>query len=143
MRLLIQRVKAAQVIIEERMHSEIGPGLLVFLGIHKDDQASDCRRLAQKLIKLRIFNDSSGKMNLDIKDVEGSILVVSQFTLYADCTKGNRPSFTEAALSHSAEVLYEQFLSGLRSALPKVAAGVFGAAMQIHLVNDGPVTIII
>lgn len=143
LRLLIQRVKEAQVVIEGRTHASIGHGLLVFLGIHKDDQVSECSRLTEKLVNLRIFTDPAGKMNLSVKDIEGSILVVSQFTLYADCSKGNRPSFTDAAVPASAESLYEKFLNDLRSRWPHISSGVFGASMQVHLINDGPVTMII
>jgi D-aminoacyl-tRNA deacylase len=143
MRLLIQRVKEAKVIIEGSCQAEIGTGILLFLGVHKNDVISECSRLAEKLANLRIFSDPEGKVNLSLKDIKGSILIVSQFTLYADCTKGRRPSFTESAPPPIAEAIYNQFITDMRSQGVEVSSGIFGADMQVHLTNDGPFTIIL
>lgn len=145
MRVLLQRVKRADVKIEGRLHSEISHGLLIFLGIGKNDSSGDVKYLAEKCATLRIFNDENGKMNLPVKEVGGSVLVVSQFTLYADARKGNRPSFTDAAPPDAAERLYNEFIIILSEILgpDKVTSGLFRAMMDIELVNDGPVTILL
>lgn len=123
--------------------TEIGPGLCVFVGIGKADQQSTADHLAEKIRNLRIFEDESGKMNRSLVDVQKDVLVVSQFTLYGDCTKGNRPSFTEAALPADAEKLYEHLVQRLRDSGLKVATGQFKAYMQVSLINDGPLTLIL
>ncbi len=141
MRLLIQRVKKASVSVNEKICGKIDHGLLVFLGIHKDDTPDKTDWLVNKLINLRIFSDEAEKMNSDIRQVEGDILVVSQFTLYGKVDSGRRPEFTEAALPEPAFLLYEQFVSELGEALKRpIQTGVFGAIMEVSLVNDGPVT---
>src|SRR5207247_4176467 len=122
---------------------EIGPGWLVLLGVAPTDTPKDIGRLADKVANLRAFPDADGKMNLSVQDVGGSVLVVSQFTLYGDCRKGRRPSFIGAALPETAIPLYEAFLDGIRALGVPVAAGRFGADMQVELVNDGPVTLIL
>lgn len=142
MRFLIQRVKSAQVTIEKTVHSEIGEGLLVFIGITQDDSEEDISYLIQKTVNLRIFNDSEGKMNLSILDTGGEMLLVSQFTLYASTSKGNRPSYMSAALPDIANPMYENVIRDFEIKLPlKIKKGVFGADMQVALINDGPVTI--
>ena len=122
---------------------QIGHGLLILLGIHQTDTAAEACKLADKVAGLRIFEDAAGKMNRSVQDVAGSILLVSQFTLYGDCSKGRRPSFMEAARPELAEPLYEQFAMSLRALGIPVATGRFGADMQVELVNDGPVTLVI
>ncbi|MNU37634.1 D-tyrosyl-tRNA(Tyr) deacylase [compost metagenome] len=144
MRLVVQRVKEASVTIDHKQHSYINQGLLVLLGIGTDDTEDDIRYLSQKLVQLRIFGDEQGLMNLSVKDINGEILVVSQFTLMAATRKGNRPSFIQAARPETAIPLYEQFCAATVALLDKpVATGIFGADMQVAMVNDGPVTIII
>lgn len=145
MRALIQRVKRCSVTIEGSMHSAIGPGMLVLLGVKQGDQAADAEYLADRCAALRIFEDAQGKMNLSVKDVGGSVMVVSQFTLYGDTRKGNRPSYSEAAVPESAELLYDHFAGRLRKLLgdEKIATGVFRAMMNVELVNDGPVTVMV
>ena len=143
MRLLIQRVTEASVSIEKQIHSEIGKGLLVFVGFTQSDTTEDVQFLCRKLVELRIFEDAAGKMNLSVKDLQGSLLVVSQFTLYADCRRGRSPDFIRAAPPQQAEILYNQFISKLENTRLTVKSGVFAAYMQIKLVNDGPVTIIL
>jgi len=122
---------------------EIGPGLCVFLAIGKEDGESNADRLAEKMKKLRIFDDENAKMNRSLVEVQEGVLVVSQFTLYGDCKRGNRPSFSEAALPDDAEKLYEYFVRRLRSSGLAVATGKFGAQMRVTLTNDGPVTLIL
>jgi D-tyrosyl-tRNA(Tyr) deacylase len=142
MRALIQRVSQASVIIEGTTQAGIGRGFLVLLGIEEADTAEDGEWLAGKIAKLRVFSDSDGKMNADIAEVQGRALVVSQFTLHASTKKGNRPSFIRAARPETAVPLYETFLRQLAAALGMpVECGIFGADMQVALVNDGPVTI--
>jgi len=141
MRLLLQRVSAAEVSIEGRTHSSIEKGLLVFIGISQTDTNSVIPRLSQKLLELRIFEDTRGKMNLSVQDINGSLLVVSQFTLYADCRRGRRPDFIKAAPPRQAEELYNKFIEHLHKSGLLIRTGVFAANMQINLVNDGPVTI--
>ncbi|NGX51178.1 MAG: D-aminoacyl-tRNA deacylase [Chlamydiae bacterium] len=143
MRVLLQRVAQARVRVEGQVVGEIGPGLLLFLGVHRDDDASKIPYLVEKATHLRIFEDSERKMNLSVKDVGGEILLVSQFTLYANCQSGRRPSFTEAMAPSGAKVLYEAFIQGLKEAMgeDRIATGEFGAYMQVELINDGPVTL--
>ena len=141
MKALIQRVSSAQITIKHQLYSQINQGLLIFLGICQSDNRTHLDWLVKKIIGLRIFSDSHGKMNLSIQDITGQILVVSQFTLCADCTKGNRPSFTAAAHPNTAEPLYNLFIAKLKEQGIVVKTGQFGAMMQIKLVNDGPVTI--
>jgi D-tyrosyl-tRNA(Tyr) deacylase len=144
MRAVIQRVSRASVTIDERIKSEIGPGLLVLTGIEEADNESDVEWLCNKIIQLRIFNDSNNKMNLSVQETGGSILVISQFTLHAMTRKGNRPSYIRAASPEKAIPLYNSFVNRLSRLLGKeIGTGEFGAMMQIELVNDGPVTIII
>lgn len=144
MRLLIQRVTEASVTIESQIHSSIQRGLLILIGIEEADSEEDLMYLAGKVVNMRIFSDEQGKMNFDVKQVNGDILVVSQFTLHASTKKGNRPSFIKAARPEQAIPLYETFLSEMGLALGKVCkSGVFGADMKVTLINDGPVTIIL
>jgi D-tyrosyl-tRNA(Tyr) deacylase len=142
MRVVIQRVKQARVEVDGQVTGTIGPGLLVLLGIAKTDAEKDVEYLVEKVLGLRIFPDSDGKMNRNIEDAGGSLLVVSQFTLYGDCRKGRRPSFDLAAPPREAAPLYEYFVTTARKSAVRVETGVFQASMQVHLVNDGPVTII-
>jgi D-tyrosyl-tRNA(Tyr) deacylase len=145
MRALIQRVRRCSVSIEGVTSSSIGHGMLILLGIGQTDQESDADYLAERCASLRIFEDREGKMNLAIKDVGGSAMVVSQFTLYGDTRKGNRPSYSEAAPPERAEALYERFVEHLKLSLghEKVATGVFRAMMDVELINDGPVTVLV
>ena len=144
MRAVIQRVTHASVTVEGSITGEIGPGLLIFLGIENRDVAEDIIWLSSKIVNLRIFNDDAQMMNLSIKDTGGSILLVSQFTLYAATKKGNRPSFGNAAKPDYATHIYEQFIAILTEDLGKpLQTGIFGADMKVALLNDGPVTIII
>jgi D-tyrosyl-tRNA(Tyr) deacylase len=143
MRLLIQRVQKAQVLIQKELYSEIGSGLLVFLGIHKEDLPDQIAWLVNKLVHLRIFEDEEGKMNRSIKEIKGQILVVSQFTLYGNCLSGRRPDFIQAASPIIAQPLYEQFIQQLNQEIEEIQTGVFGAEMQISLINDGPVTFLL
>lgn len=144
MRAVIQRVKSASVEISGVVKSSIGHGLLVFAGFEDSDTAEDLVWLSKKIAHLRIFTDGQGLMNLSVKETDGEILVVSQFTLHASTKKGNRPSFIRAAKPHVAIPLYNTFLKHLEATLDKpVATGEFGAAMKVMLVNDGPVTIVI
>lgn len=143
---LIQRVSQARVDIAGQTHGQIGPGLLVFLCAERDDTDAQARKLLAKLLKLRIFADEAGKMNRSVQDLDGlgtpgGLLVVSQFTLVADTTGGNRPSFTQAAPPDEGQRLYDGFVAQARLAHPVVATGQFAADMQVHLVNDGPITI--
>ena len=143
MRAVIQRVKSAQVSVDGQVSGKIGKGLLVFLGVGKGDGESDLSFLTSKIPGLRIFEDASGKFNLSLKEISGQILVVSQFTLYGDCRRGRRPSFTEAEEPAAAKHLYEQFISRLREQDVSVETGEFQAKMEVHLVNDGPVTLLL
>lgn len=144
MRLVIQRVKEANVTIDYKIKSSISIGLLVLLGITNEDTEVDIKWLVQKLINLRIFNDEAGKMNLSLKDINGELLIISQFTLYASTKKGNRPSYLEAAKPEIAIPLYELFISTLKASYnSEIKTGTFGADMKVSLINDGPVTIII
>ncbi|MCX8144087.1 MAG: D-aminoacyl-tRNA deacylase [Bacteroidia bacterium] len=142
MRSLIQRVKEAKVIVNNNIVGEINDGLLVFLAVGNDDNEEDINWLSQKIIQLRIFSNEEGKMNKSIQDINGSLLIVSQFTLFASTKKGNRPSFINSAPPEKAKALYEQFIEKCESLLQKkVERGIFGADMKVHLINDGPVTI--
>ncbi len=143
MRLVIQRVSQAKVTVQGKEVGAIGPGLCLFLGVAKGDIEEDSTYLVQKSVELRIFEDDEGKFNRTLLDVGGAILVVSQFTLYGDCTKGRRPSFSHAASPEEAERLYQQFVQKLREKGPRVATGQFQAKMEVSLVNSGPVTFII
>jgi len=143
MRAVVQRVKGANVDIEGKRVGEIGQGLLVFLGVGERDSEKDAEYLANKIAHLRIFSDEKGLMNLSILDTGGALLVVSQFTLWADCIKGRRPSFTRAAAPERAKDLYEHFNRNLQRLGLQVATGVFQALMEVHLTNEGPVTILL
>ncbi len=144
MRTVIQRVAMASVSINDRKKSEIGPGLLVLLGIEDSDDDKDVEWLCNKIVQLRIFDDSNDVMNLSVLDTGGSIMVISQFTLHAKTKKGNRPSYIKAAHPDKAIPLYNSFMERISALLGKeVATGEFGAMMQVELINDGPVTIII
>lgn len=144
MRAVIQRVSSANVNIEGKLHASIDTGLLIFVGIEEADGTEDIQWLCRKLAELRIFSDAEGKMNHNIRDVDGRALVVSQFTLHASTKKGNRPSYIKAARPDIAVPLYEQFVAALSLALGNpVKTGIFGADMKVALVNDGPVTILI
>ena len=143
MRAVIQRVKRASVTIDGKETTSIGQGFLVLLGVHETDTEQEAAYVAKKCCGLRIFEDEDGKMNRSVKDVGGEFLVVSNFTLYGDCKKGNRPSFTSAARPETAIPLYEYFVSCVREAGIPCQTGVFGADMQVELLNDGPVTVIV
>ena len=140
MKALVQRVKNASVTINNELYSSINKGLLIFLGVEKNDTKENADWLVNKLLKLRIFEDENDKMNFSISDIEGEILVVSQFTLAGDCKKGTRPSFDSAMPPKEANELYEYFVSELKKSNLKIKTGVFQAMMDIALVNDGPVT---
>jgi D-aminoacyl-tRNA deacylase len=140
---VVQRVSSARVLVDGEIVGEIGAGLCVLLGVADDDDLDRAGRLAQKVVRLRIFENEEGKFDRSLAEVHGSALVVSQFTLIADTAKGNRPSFTHAARPEQAEPLYEAFCGALEDEGIEVARGVFGARMQLGLVNDGPVTIIL
>ncbi|MFP4017047.1 MAG: D-aminoacyl-tRNA deacylase [Halanaerobiales bacterium] len=143
MRAVIQRVKEARVLVDENIIGEIDSGILVFLGIGKDDTNEDIEYLLDKIIKLRIFEDKEGKMNLSALDLGKELLIVSQFTLYGDCRKGRRPSFSSAAPPARAESLYDSFLNMAKDTGLKVASGQFQAMMEVELKNDGPVTLLL
>lgn len=144
MRVVIQRVSKAFVTIDEKINGEIHKGILVLLGIEENDTFEDIQWLCGKIVRLRIFEDKGRVMNLSVKEIDGDILLISQFTLHASTKKGNRPSYIKAATPEIAIPLYEQFIKQLEIDLgKKVSTGVFGANMQVELINDGPVTIII
>ncbi len=143
MRVVLQRVSRARVTVEDRVTGEIGGGLLLLVGLTEGDSEETLRWMAEKVVGLRIFPDEEGKMNRSLEEAEGALLVVSQFTLYGDARKGRRPSFVEAAPPEIAIPLYARFLALLRESGRPVAAGEFGAMMQVELVNDGPVTLIL
>ena len=143
MKALIQRVNRASVTIDGELYSKIGKGLLVFLGVEKEDTVENCEKLSQKVLNLRIFEDENDKMNLSVNDVKGEILVVSQFTLCGDCKKGTRPSFDKAAHPDIAVKLYEDFVEKIRASGLKTETGKFRAMMDVELINDGPVTFMV
>ena len=143
MRAIIQRVKSASVTVEGKVVSEIGKGLLVFLGVAQEDTPADVDYMASKIANLRIFEDDEGRMNLSILDIGGEALVVSQFTLYGDCRKGRRPSFIHAARPEKADPLYQAFMDEISRLGVPVKAGIFQAMMDVELINDGPVTMML
>jgi len=145
MRAVLQRVSEGSVTIGGEPRARIGKGYVILVGVRKGDTPEDARQLAAKCAALRVMEDAHGKMNLDLADAGGSVLVVSQFTLYADARRGNRPGFADAALPQEAERLYEEFVAALRAALgpERVQTGVFGAMMEVLIRNDGPVTILL
>ena len=143
MRVLVQRVKEAKVLVNGQIIGQIGKGILVFLGIAKGDNITQAEWLVKKVCSLRIFADKNSEFNLSLKEIGGEILVVSQFTLYGDCRKGRRPSFDQAAPPPEAVLLYESFIKFIKQQGIKVATGEFGTLMQVHLINDGPVTLIL
>lgn len=144
MRVLVQRVSRAEVTVEGRVTGAIGPGLLLLVGIRQGDGDAELEWMVHKLANLRVFSDAEGKMNLSVQDTGGGVLAISQFTLYGDAKKGNRPSYIEAARPEVAEPLYDKFCEQLGAAIGKeVQRGVFGAHMDVELVNDGPVTLML
>ena len=143
MRVCIQRVKQASVTVERELVGEIGPGMLVLVGIGQEDGEEEVVQMVEKLVGLRIFQDDEGKMNRSLLDMQGEMLVVSQFTLWGDCRKGRRPSFTSAAEPELAERLYERFVERVAGQGVHVATGQFAAQMDVALVNDGPVTLVL
>ena len=143
MKLVIQRVANAQVEVDEKIVGKINKGYLVLFGVKEGDSIEQADALADKLCKLRIFEDENEKMNLSINDIDGELLIVSQFTLYANCEKGNRPSFVEAMEPKKANEIYEYFVEKCKEKVRKVEKGVFGAHMRVSLLNDGPVTIVL
>jgi D-aminoacyl-tRNA deacylase len=142
-KLIVQRVNEAAVKVEDQTVGQIGKGVLVFFGVHKEDTHEKVSWLAQKLIHLRLFSDQNKKMNLSLREVEGAALIVSQFTLYANCLESRRPDFSQTAPPQVAQPLYEQFVAELKKELPRVETGIFGAEMEVSLINDGPVTFVI
>lgn len=143
MKLVIQRVQKAKVEVNNEIVGKIGQGFLVLFGVGQGDTKEQADFLAEKLCNLRVFGDENGKMNLSIKDIDGELLIVSQFTLYADCKKGNRPNFINAAKPELANELYEYFIDECKKMVKNVQKGVFGAKMKVSLLNDGPITIIL
>lgn len=143
MRIVLQRVTSASVTVDGEVCGQIGKGYLVLLGVGQGDSEEDCRKLADKIVSLRIFSDENDKINLSLGDVGGDLLVVSQFTLYADCRKGNRPNFIQAGKPDEAERLYNFFVDYCRSKGKHVETGIFGADMKVQLLNDGPFTVIL
>ncbi len=142
-RAVVQRVSKASVRVDGELVGEVEQGLVVLLGVSQSDTLADVAYMAEKISQLRVFSDAEGKMNLSVGDVQGSVLAVSQFTLYGDCRRGRRPSYTEAARPEGAEELYMAFVSQVRAMGIPVETGVFGAMMQVELVNDGPVTLLV
>lgn len=143
MKFVIQRVQHASVTVDQKVIGKIGKGFLVFIGVSNDDTKEIADKLVKKLVGLRIFEDENGKTNLSLADVDGSLLLVSQFTLYANCKKGYRPSFIEAGAPDMANEMYEYIIQECKKSIPVVAKGDFGADMKIELLNDGPFTIIL
>ncbi len=143
MKFLIQRVTEASVTVDQKIVGAIGKGFLVLIGVGKDDTTAEADKLVKKMTGLRIFADENGRTNLSLKDVDGALLLVSQFTLYADCRKGNRPSFTESGDAQKAEELYEYIIAECKKIVPVVERGVFGASMEVRLCNDGPFTVML
>ncbi len=142
MKAVIQRVSQASVTVENKIVGEIGPGLVILLGVSVDDETGDADYLAEKIPNLRIFNDAEGKMNLSLFDISGEILAISQFTLYGNTRKGRRPSFVDAARPEISDPLYQYFIQRLEAQNINVAKGIFGAMMQVKILNNGPVTIV-
>ncbi len=142
MRFVVQRVKNASVKVDGKIVGQINKGYMVLIGVKQDDTKEEADYLVKKLINLRVFEDQNGKMNLALNDVQGELLLISQFTLYGDCSNGNRPSFTEAAKPDKANELYEYIIEKCKEKINKVDTGIFGADMKVELLNDGPVTII-
>ncbi len=143
MRAVLQRVSSAKVSVDNEIVGEIGKGILVLLGVSREDSQNEATYLLEKILNLRIFDDSDGKMNLSLINIKGELLVVSQFTLYGDARKGRRPSFIKAALPETANELYEFFVGEARKQIAKVQTGKFQALMDVELINDGPVTILL
>nr|MBP3598887.1 D-tyrosyl-tRNA(Tyr) deacylase [Eubacterium sp.] len=143
MRFVIQRVTKASVTIEGEVRGKIGKGFLVFIGVGQGDDETIADKMVKKLVNMRIFEDENGKTNLGLKDVDGGLLLISQFTLYADCKKGNRPSFTKAGGPEEANRLYEYMIEKCSAEIPVVERGEFGADMKVELLNDGPFTVIL
>ena len=143
MKAVVQRVTHASVKVDGEIKGQIGQGFLILLGVGQNDTEEDADRLVNKIVKLRIFSDENDKINLSLADVGGSLLVISQFTLYADCRKGNRPNFIQAGKPDDAERLYEFFVSQCKKQVPVVEKGVFGADMKVELLNDGPFTVVL
>lgn len=142
MRAVVQLVKKASVTIEKKTTGAIGPGLLVLLGVARSDTVKDVEYMVDKILNLRIFPDQEGKMNLSVRDINGEVLVVSQFTLFGDCRKGRRPSYSHAAPPETADALYQAFVASMGKYL-RVATGTFQAMMEVELINDGPVTLLV
>ena len=143
MRAVVQRVSSSRVTVDERVTGEVKKGLLVLLGVTHDDTSKDVDYMVDKVTNLRIFEDENDKMNLSLKDIEGEVMAVSQFTLYGDARKGRRPSFVKAGNPQKAEEMYEEFIRVCKEKVPKVEHGVFGADMKVELLNDGPFTIVL
>lgn len=143
MRFVIQRVLESSVRVEGKTVGQIGKGLMVLMGVGKDDTEEIADKMIKKLIGMRIFEDENGKTNLNLESVGGSLLIISQFTLYADCKRGNRPGFSDAGAPDLAERLYEYVISECKKSIPVVEGGVFGADMKVSLVNDGPFTVVL
>lgn len=143
MKAVVQRVTHASVKVDGEIKGQIGQGFLILLGVGQNDTEEDADRLVNKIVKLRIFSDENDKINLSLADVGGSLLVISQFTLYADCRKGNRPNFIQAGKPDEAEKLYEYFVTQCKKQVPVVEKGVFGADMKVELLNDGPFTVVL
>ncbi|MGC8821067.1 MAG: D-aminoacyl-tRNA deacylase [Fervidobacterium sp.] len=143
MRAVVQRVSKASVSVDGQIVGKIGNGLVVLIGVGKDDTVDDAKYLAEKIVNLRIFDDNDGKMNLSLLDVKGEMLIVSQFTLYGDCRKGRRPSYSESAAPKIAKVLYEKFIELVKEYGLHVESGIFAAHMLVEISNDGPVTLLL
>jgi D-tyrosyl-tRNA(Tyr) deacylase len=142
-KIVLQRVKHARVSVDGKCVGEIGKGIMILLGVHTDDTTSEADFLVDKCVDLRIFSDDQDKMNLSLTDIDGEVLVVSQFTLYGNCSKGRRPSFIDAAPSQKGNELYTWFVEKMKTRCRKVATGIFGAMMDVELLNDGPVTLVL
>ena len=143
MRAVLQRVSRASVRVSGSTRGEIGRGLVVLLGVRGDDSTTDLQWLSEKIVNLRIFEDLDGKMNRSLADIDGEMLIISQFTLYGECRKGRRPGFSTAAPPETAEPMYERFIQDVKDKQIRVATGIFGATMEVELVNDGPVTLLL
>ena len=143
MKIILQRVSSSRVKVNGHTVGEISRGVMLLLGVHKDDTRGSVDYLVDKCVNLRVFAGENGKMNLSVKDINGEVLVVSQFTLLGDCSKGLRPSFTNAAAPDKGKMLYEYFVEQLKNQVRKVETGIFGAMMEVELVNDGPVTFVL